>query len=462
MVGGPAAMRRGRHPSLTTVPSVRGYTMIDPVPGSSPEPASVRVDTLVRLRWLAILGQTLAILVVNDGLNFDLPLVPCLAIIALYAWVNIALRVHFRPRQRLEPHRAVWLLGFDIAELTALLFLTGGLQNPFAFLLIGPVLISATILPPRMTLTLAVIAITCATGMVFVHFPLPWSTAEPLQLPAIYMAGDWLAILLACGYISVYATQVTRESRQLADALAATEIVLTREQHLSKLDGLAAAAAHELGTPLSTIALVAKELERELGPSSPHIADVKLLREQAKRCGDILGKLSHLPAPGEAFELMILSALVEEVVAPHRDFGVTIRVVLPELRDNEPVGERNPAVLYGLGNLVENAVDFAREQVEVLADWNTSHVFITISDDGPGFPPEIKGRIGEPYVTSDRPRRLRSDIPGLGLGFFIAKTLLERSGAKLTLENRTYPQRGAVIQMRWSREDFERRGGTPA
>jgi two-component system, sensor histidine kinase RegB len=419
---------------------------------------SVRVDTLVRLRWLAILGQSLTVLAVNDGLDFTLPIWPCLSIIALYAWINIALRVRYRGHQRLEADRAAWLLGFDVAELTALLFLTGGLQNPFAFLLIGPVLISSTILPARMTLMLAAVAVACATVLVFVHYPLPWSSEDPLELPPLYMAGVWLAILLAIGYIGIYSWRITQESRQLADALAATEIVLTREQHLSKLDGLAAAAAHELGTPLSTIALVAKELERDLGPDSPHADDVKLLREQAQRCGDILGKLSRLDTPGEPFELMALSALLEEVVAPHRGFGVEIRVTLPADRGREPVGERNPAILYGLGNLLENAVDFARDGVEVTAEWSDNEIAVTIADDGPGFPPEIKGRIGEPYVTSQRPRRLRGDMPGLGLGFFIAKTLLERSGATLALENRAYPQRGAVIRLRWNRPEFERRG----
>jgi two-component system, sensor histidine kinase RegB len=419
---------------------------------------SVRVDTLVRLRWLAILGQSITVLAVNDGLDFPLPIWPCLAIIVLYAWINIALRVRFRLNQRLEAERAAWLLGFDIAELTALLFLTGGLQNPFAFLLIGPVLISATVLPSRMTLTLTVLAVICATALVFVHYPLPWESEDRLELPPLYMAGVWLAILLSAGYIGVYAWQITKESRQLADALTAADLILAREQHLSKLDGLAAAAAHELGTPLSTIALVAKELERDLGPDSPHADDARLLRQQAQRCGDILGKLSRLDAPGEPFALMSLSALLEEVVAPHRGFGVEIRVTLPKERAGEPVGERSPGILYGLGNLLENAVDFAREGVDVAAEWNPDMVTVTIADDGPGFPPEIKERIGEPYVTSARPRRLRGEMPGLGLGFFIAKTLLERSGATLSLDNRTYPQRGAVIRLRWTREDFERRG----
>ncbi len=426
-----------------------------PLTPLSQRPRSIRVDTLVRLRWLAVFGQTLSVLLVSDGFGFNLPIWPCLSVIALYAWVNVALRARLRAHQRLEVERAAWLLGFDVAELSALLFLTGGLANPFAFMFVCPVLIAATILPARLTAMLAAFAIACATLLLFFHYPLPWSADAPLRLPALYLAGVWLAIVLAIAYTSAYAWMIMKESRQLAEALAATEIVLTRERHLTKLDGLAAAAAHELGTPLSTIALVAKELERELDPSSPLIEDARLLRAQAQRCGDILGKLSHLPAPGEPFELMAISALIEEVVAPHRDFGGTIHVTLPPDRTNEPVGRRNPATLYGLGNLVENAVDFARERVDVWAQWNDETVVVIVGDDGPGFPPEIKDRIGEPYVTAPHRRRMRGDLPGLGLGFFIAKTLLERSGAKLTPENRPFPQRGAVIRVRWRRDDFE-------
>jgi two-component system sensor histidine kinase RegB len=418
---------------------------------------NVRLDTLIRLRWLAVFGQTAAVLVVNDGLDFELPMWACLAVIALYAWLNVALRLRFRGNQRLEPDRAAWLLAFDIAELAVLLFLTGGLQNPFAFLFLGPVLISATALPARMTLLLAGFAFLCATALMFVHYPLPWANEDPLELPQLYMIGVWLSILLCIGYISVYAWQVIEESRQLAEALAATEIVLTREQHLSQLDGLAAAAAHELGTPLSTIALVARELERELGPTSKHADDVKLLRQQAQRCGDILGKLTQLPGPGEPFERMKLSALIEEVVAPHRNFGVAIAVDAPSGADQEPEVARNPAILYGLGNLLENAVDFARERVEVVAQWSGDAVTVVISDDGPGFPPEIMDRMGEPFVTGHRRRmRAANENPGLGLGFFIAKTLLERSGATLALENRQFPQRGAIVRVRWGRSDFER------
>ena len=417
---------------------------------------NVRLDTLVRLRWLAVFGQTIAVLVVGYALEFYLPIYACLAVIALSAWLNVALRLHYDATQRLEPDRAAWLLAFDVAELAVLLYLTGGLQNPFAFLFLGPVLISATALPPRFTLALGGFAIFCATVLVFVHYPLPWDTDDPLTLPPIYMMGVWLSILLAIGYIGVYAWQVTEESRQLADALAATELVLAREQHLSQLDGLAAAAAHELATPMSTISVIAKELERAIASDAPHGDDVRLLREQAARCRDIMAKLTELSStPGEPFNRMPLTALIEEVIAPHRNFGVHIETIVSGDRNTEPVGGRNPAILYGLGNLVDNAVDFANERVEVKVAWDDNKVEVEISDDGVGFAPEILAKIGEPYVTSRRRKPDSDDIDaGLGLGFFIAKTLLERSGAELVLRNN--PARGARILLRWERADFER------
>ena len=419
---------------------------------------NVRLDTLVRLRWLAIIGQSTAVLVVHYGLDFQLPIVACLTVIGLSAWLNVVLRLRFHMTQRLEPDRAAWLLAFDTAELAVLIYLTGGLQNPFAFLFLGPVLLSATALPPRFTVMLGAFAVACATLLVFVHYPLPWDSDDPLQLPPIYMMAVWLSILLAIGFIGVYAWQITEESRQLSDALASTELVLAREQHLSQLDGLAAAAAHELGTPLSTISVIAKELENAIPADAPHGDDVRLLREQAKRCRDILAKLTELSASGEPFDRMPLTTLLEEVVSPHRNFGVEITVAVPADRGATPTVARNPAILYGLGNLLENAVDFAREQVVVDATWDEDAVDVAIFDDGPGFAPEIMDRIGEPYVTSRR-RSLddSNDEPkGLGLGFFIAKTLLERSGAIISFENRKHPQRGALVKLTWNRSEFER------
>jgi two-component system sensor histidine kinase RegB len=418
----------------------------------------VRLDTLVRLRWLTVIGQITAVLVVYAGLDFELPVLACMAVIALAAWLNIALRVRFRQTQRLEPNRAAWLFAFDIAELAMLLFLTGGLQNPFSFLFLGPVLLSATALPARFTLLLGAFAAICATVLAFLHYPLPWDSEDPLVLPAIYTAGVWLSLLLGLGFISVHAWQIAEEGRQLADALTATELALAREQHLSQLDGLAAAAAHELGTPLSTITVIATELERALEPDSIYADDVRLLREQAQRCRGILAKLNELSSGGGPFDRMKLSTLIEEVVAPHRNFGITIDVTLRPSDTAEPSAQRNPAIIYGLGNLIENAVDFARERVEVTAEWNDHELVVAIADDGPGFAPEIINRIGEPYVTS-RQITAGSDSQasgGLGLGLFIAKNLLERSGAALSIQNRPVPQHGARLRASWQRHEFER------
>src|SRR3954467_6443135 len=411
----------------------------------------VRLDTILRLRWLAVLGQLAAIFVVVQGLDFDLPIMPCLAIVGLSALLNLALQVAFDPMRRLEPVYAAALLALNIAELAGLLYFTGGLQNPFSFLFLAPVLISATALPLRLTIALGLLAVACASVLGFFHMPLPWESEEPLELPPIYLFGVWLSIVLAIGVTSLYAFQVTEEARKLSDALAATELVLTREQHLTQLDGLAAAAAHELGTPLATIFLISRELEKTV--QEPNFAaDLKTLREQTQRCRDILSKITQLSSTGAPFDRMKLSELIEEVVAPHRDFGVDIKVRIAVAIVAEPVGSRNPAILYGVGNIVENAVDFARTTVEVNAWWNKDTIELVISDDGPGIPPDILNRIGEPYLSR---RRSQDEGGGLGLGVFIARTLLERTGAKVSFTNRTFPDHGAVVQITWPRERFE-------
>jgi two-component system, sensor histidine kinase RegB len=416
----------------------------------------VRLDTILRLRWLAALGQLTAIFVVARGLEFEVPIIPCVAIVGVAALLNLALQVAFNPMQRLEPVYAAALLALNIVELAALLFLTGGLQNPFSFLFLAPVLISAAVLPIRLTIGLGVLAVTCASALVFFHLPLPWDSEDPLVLPPIYLFGVWLSILLALGVTSLYAFQATEEARKLSDALAATELVLTREQHLTQIDGLAAAAAHELGTPLSTIFLIARELEKTVDGNEPLASDLKTLREQAQRCRDILGKITQLSSSGAPFDLMPLSTLIEEAVAPHRDFGVAIKVRLAVAAAPEPKAVRNPAILYGVGNILENAVDFARTTVEVNAWWNADTVEIVISDDGPGIAPDMLKRIGEPYLSRRRSAdEAQSGRTGLGLGVFIARTLLERTGARVSFSNRTFPDHGAVVQIVWPRARFE-------
>ncbi|MDB5655635.1 MAG: histidine kinase [Tardiphaga sp.] len=415
----------------------------------------VRLDTILRLRWLAALGQLAAIFIVAQGLDFEVPVLPCLSIISLSAALNLVLQMLFNPMQRLEPRYAAALLALNIVELAALLFFTGGLQNPFSFLFLAPVLISATALPTRLTIALGVLAAICATALAFLHQPLPWDADEPLVLPQIYLLGVWLSILTAIGVTSLYAFQVTEEARKLSDALAATELVLTREQHLTQIDGLAAAAAHELGTPLSTIFLIARELEKNVD-NTPEIADdLKTLREQSQRCREILSKITQLNSAGAPFDRMRLSTLIEEAVAPHRDFGISIKIRIAVAGAVEPTAMRNPAILYGLGNILENAVDFARERVEVNAWWNADSVAISISDDGPGIAPDLLKRIGEPYLSRRRGGDDSGEHTGLGLGVFIARTLLERTGAKVSFTNRVFPDHGAVVQIAWPRDRFE-------
>ena len=423
----------------------------------------LRVDTLVRLRWLAVAGQTCALLLVRYWLGFALPLVACLAAIAASALLNILLRARFARNDRLEDGPAAALLTFDLLQLAVLLYLTGGIENPFVILALAPVVIAAVSLPRGRAAYLLALMIALAMGLAAAHEPLPWRQGEALSLPALYRAGIWIALGLTGGFVALYASRVAEEARRLADALAATELVLAREQHLSQLDGLAAAAAHELGTPLATIGLIAREWQKN--PAVPPAADdIDLMSQQVRRCRDILGKLTSLGNDaGSMLTHMSLPVLVEEVIEPHRNFGVEVVSVLNG-SPPEPVCARSPGILYGLGNFVENAVDFARTRVDVAASWTETGVSVVISDDGPGFAPEILSQLGEPYVTTraaDRKAKI-DEASGLGLGLFIAKTLLERSGASVTIGNRTDSRSGAAITVQWPRASFEQKGGEEA
>lgn len=425
----------------------------------------LRLQTIIRLRWLAVIGQTATVTAVYWGLGFDLPIGLCLLVIALSAWLNIFLRIRFPASHRLKTRYAALMLGYDTLQLAVLLYLTGGLQNPFGLLIVVPVTVSASTLPPRLTILLGVIAIVAATLLTHFYLPLPWTEPGTLTLPFQYVTGIWVADISGIVFIALYAWRIAKEARQMSDALTATELVLAREHRLSALDGLAAAAAHELGTPLSTITVVAKELLRELPEDSPNRDDVTLLHTQAQRCREILSTLTRREGAQDAmFASVPLTHLLAEVAEPHRDIGIEIEVRARPSEEGddsaaEPVSPRHPGVLYGLGNLIENAVDFADESVEIDADWDQSTVTVRVWDDGPGFEPGVLEHIGEPYVTT-RPARQGSngddgEPMGLGLGFFIAKTLLERSGAHIVAANRASPNKGAVITVIWPRAEMD-------
>jgi len=419
----------------------------------------LRLRTLVRLRWLAVIGQTGAVAGVYYLLGFPLPLGLCLAAIALSAWLNIFLSLRWRKSRRLQSPQAGLLLGYDVIQLAVLLYLTGGLENPFAFLFLVPVTISATSLPLKWTLWLGALAFVCATFLAYAHLPLPWNPRAPLVLPQAYVGGMWAAIVCGVVFSAIYARRIAEEARQMSAALSATEMVLAREQQFSALDGLAAAAAHELGTPLATIALVAKELKRELPPDGPHTEDIDLLISQTGRCREILSRLANREAEtDEIYGRTKLSAMLEDLIAPLRGSGVEIFVDAAPGNGTAaagPVFRRDPAIAYGLGNLLENAVDFAASKVGVEARWTKDNVTIAVGDDGPGFHQDVFDRLGDPFVTTRRGYGQEAGDEtrheGMGLGFFIAKTLLERSGAGVSLANRPAPAHGAVVQVVWPR-----------
>jgi two-component system sensor histidine kinase RegB len=431
----------------------------------------LRLHTAVRLRWFGVIGQLLTVCFVYLALGFPLPFGICLAFIALSAWLNVFLRILYPARTRLSTALATGLLAYDILQLSALLYLTGGIENPFTFLLVAPVTVSAATLPPVNTIALGLLGAAATVLLVFYRLPLPWYRGADFDPPMLYNVGLAASVLSGMIFLALYAWRLAKEARQMADALAATEMVLAREQQLHALDGLAAAAAHELGTPLSTIAVVAKELNRDAAQGSQFAEDLALLQSQAVRCREILRKLTRGPTePDPLHARMSITQLIEEAAGPYRGFGADL--VMTAAPDpgtdgaalHEPVGERRPGVLYGLGNLVENAVDFARERVGITARWSTRHVVIEIADDGPGVPADVMDTLGEPYITT-RPARPRGQMKdgepsGLGLGFFIAKTLLERSGATVTLDNRIRPDHGAIVKISWPREVFERKQAT--
>jgi len=408
----------------------------------------VRLRTLTALRWLAVGGQSVAIIIVHFALGFQTPLGLCLGAIAVSAWLNLFTMLRFSPQRFLSDREAAAFIAFDIVQLCALLFFTGGIQNPFAALMIAPVTIAASVLPLRFTIAIAALAIAGVSLLATYHMPIPWVPGESLELAPVYKAGVWAALTFSLAFFAAYAHRIAAESAQVRSALAATQLLLAREERLTALGGLAAAAAHELGTPLATIQVTAKEMQRELKKSHPDdedlVDDAALLVSQAERCRDILGRLSRHGEAGDAMhDKLSVSALLRESASPFLDQpgGPLIRIETSgDEGMPEPVLKRRPEIIFGLRNFIENAAGYARS--EVLA-WDANVLSVSVHDDGPGFSTEIMARLGEPYVSS------RGGKTGLGLGFFIAKTLLEATGAQVRFENRPWhsaPDRPAKVR----------------
>jgi two-component system sensor histidine kinase RegB len=428
---------------------------------SAPARGRVRLRTLSNLRWMAIAGQSTALFLVYFGFGYRLPLVYCAAAIGASTILNIVLALRYPASHRLTNRDATLYLAFDVLQLAALLYLTGGITNPFALMFVAPVVIAAATLNLGNTLILAGIGFASICLIAVVHKPLPWPPDEVLALPQLYQAGIWASLVIGIGFTSVYAWRIASESARMSAGLAATQLALSREHRLAALGALATAAAHELGTPLGTIAVVARELERALPEGSSEAEDVRLLRAQAERCRAILARLAN---PEEtmlgATARLPLGALLDDIAAPYRGEDLDIAIQVPGAAPDQPQVWRAPELLHGLGNIIENAADFAQSVVRIEARWDAGTLHISVEDDGPGFAPEIYERIGEPYVTTRPgdfalgetemgPQGALGEHEGMGLGFFIAKTLLEQTGGEVKALN--LPDGGAVVTMQWRR-----------
>jgi two-component system sensor histidine kinase RegB len=418
-----------------------------------------RLRTLVSLRWMAIAGQALAVLFVNYVLGFELPLVACLAAIAASAWLNVALMAVFKSQHLSSPGETAAQLAFDVVQLSVLIGLTGGLQNPFLLMILAPVTVGASRLLPAYAGLLSILALACCAGMALWGQPLPWRHDEVLQLPPIYQAGQLSAVAIGLVFFTISSWRTGRDEAKLVSALDAVQAVLSREQQLSALGALAAATAHELGTPLATIHLTAKELQRTIKPGQPAREDVELIVEQADRCRAILKQISQRRHMTDAaMSRTPLPSLIEEASEPHKASGIHIQCSCSPLAgsgesiEKAPVVIRKPEIIHALGAFVENAASFATKEVSVNARWSDEEVRIYITDDGPGFAPSVLAKLGEPYFSE---RSIEQRGGGMGLGFFIAVTLLERTGAQVTPYNRQLPAKGAVIRIVWPRKIIE-------
>ena len=409
------------------------------------ERGRVSLRTLILIRWTAIIGQAVTLLIVHFALGFVLPLEIALAVVGVSALINIANSFQRPGMVRLGDRDAMMYLAYDVVQLSALLYLTGGLQNPFALLLLAPVTVGASILSRNSTTVLASVAVGAISMLAIWHLPLPWDE-DLLQLPALFIAAVWLALTLSTVFIAAYTFSVTEEGRRMSDALAATQLALAREQRVSAVGALAAAAAHELGSPLATIAVIAKELARDLPPGSPYAEDAQLLLSQTARCRTILAELAHQREAdgGAPYARLPVSVLVEAAAEPYRRKTIELAYRTEGPFDDQPAIARSPEIIHGLGNIIQNAVQFARNRVEVTTAWDKNGIEVEVTDDGPGFPALVLSRLGEPYLSG------RGDeAEHMGLGIFIADTLLRRTGAVLAFTNA--PEGGAVVRVTWRR-----------
>ncbi len=399
-----------------------------------------------------------AVLLVHFLLNANLPLGLCLGVIAASAWLNVFLQLAL-PSQRLaSATEAAIQFAFDILQVSILIGLTGGLTNPFLLMVLAPVTTASMSLDTRVSLGLSALTFICVGLMWFFYLPLPLPGGVNWEVPELFRLGQFAAVTIGILYFVFSSIRVTQDENRLVRALDAAQVVMAREQRFSALGALAAATAHELGTPLATIHLVAKEMAADLKEDDPYREDALLLAEQADRCRSILRRLAQEREAGDIVHARLkLSALLEEAARPHKGgeklvfVDTTKQAASPD--EPMPTIKRSPEIIHALGAFIENAISFADSEVHVEAGWSDKTIIITVSDDGPGFSPSVMPKLGEPYISERSSKHAGGG--DMGLGFFIAKTLIEQSGGDVATFNQPEPDHGAVVRLRWNRVDLE-------
>lgn len=426
----------------------------------------VRLRTFTVLRWVAIFGQIAAITIAVRYYNLQLNLTLCFLVIGISAIANLFAMFVFPDSKRMTQTQLMLMFLFDIVQLGVLLYLTGGLHNPFSLLILVPIAISATVLQSRATIFLGLVTIAVTTLVGLYNLPLRTIDGFILKMPDVFVFGFWVAILIGTVFLGLYERRVTAEIDSMSEALLATQMALSREQKLTDLGGVVAAAAHELGTPLATIKLVSVELIDDLEGMPQQKEDAELIRDQVDRCRDILHSMGQVGKDDLHLRYAPLSAVIEEAAEPHMNRGKPVTITLnpnSNTTPEQPDVRRQPEIIHGLRNLIQNAVDFSNANVWVDLKWDDKVITVKIIDDGQGFPAHLIKRIGDPFVHSRRPTQVQNKRPGydgMGLGLFIAKTLLERSGAKLSFTNGCDPflsgserpdRCGAIVTVTWPR-----------
>ena len=406
--------------------------------------------TLVILRWIANLGQLFTVIIVYFLFKFTLPIAQSLIIIILGILTNLYLQLWFKKRELTNFDSTIILL-YDLIQLSLLLFFTGGIKNPFVIFLIVPAIVSSTLLNLKSTYTLSILTIIILIILTTFHYPLPHPGNLHFHVPDYYLYSLPLATVIVLIFLAYFGSRFGLESRQKIDALNKLELIMAKERELESIGHQAAAAAHSLGTPLSTITVIAKELKKEINQDSKYSKDVDLLLSQAKRCSEILKKISLNQMGNDKFMSSVsFKNLLTEIVRSFEEISKKRISLNVEESQKETIITRSPEITYGIRNFVGNAVKYSKSEVNIFLKVDRYKVKLIISDNGPGFSNEVLENIGKPYIASES--AVLREKSGLGLGTFIGQTLLERKKASLEFSN---SQRGgALVNISWNLDDI--------